>query len=136
MYAQPVGKVGHVKAVPPLGVQASPAAAGAVPATGVIATPSFKHIESAVLKDFSVDCAVAIRPLTRALLRDANTTDERSPIIAITTKSSIRVKPLLLFFFIKLTTNIKLISRVIIAHNRKENSRVWISASNRTYTVE
>jgi len=42
-----------------------------------------------------LDLMEVLAALTRALFRDTSTTDERMPMIAITTKSSIRVKPLL-----------------------------------------
>src|SRR3990167_5722709 len=40
----------------------------------------------------------ASRPFCRAVFKDARTTDDKIPIIAMTTKSSISVKPLFLLF--------------------------------------
>jgi hypothetical protein len=45
----------------------------------------------------SSDLIAASAPFVRADVREANTTDDRIPMIAITTKSSISVKPLLNF---------------------------------------
>ncbi len=42
-------------------------------------------------------CADAMRALTRAPFRETRTTDDRIPIMAITTKSSINVKPFFIF---------------------------------------
>jgi hypothetical protein len=59
----------------------------------VIARLSFRHTMAMVCIERMVPCAAAWRARARDELRDAKTTDERIPIIAITTKSSIRVKP-------------------------------------------
>jgi len=43
-----------------------------------------------------VALTAASEPLPLAVLREARTTDERIPMMAITTRSSMRVKPLFL----------------------------------------
>jgi hypothetical protein len=48
-----------------------------------------------MLDKFALTAASA--PLARALLRDARTIEDRIPMMAITTKSSMSVKPLSLF---------------------------------------
>ena len=52
----------------------------------------------AVVADKTGSLIAASAPFERAVLRDASTTEAKIPMIAITTKSSISVKPL--FFFI------------------------------------
>jgi hypothetical protein len=54
----------------------------------------------------SSDWIAAAVPRDLAVVRDANTTDERIPMMAITTKSSMRVKPLEEFFMINLTNSL------------------------------
>ena len=53
--------------------------------------PHDKHKILDTSRMFATRCAS--RAFERALLSDAKTTDERMPMIAITTRSSIRVKP-------------------------------------------
>jgi len=78
-----VGLLAQSAAPPPLFV-----------AVGIeIANPSLRHIAAAVCNPFIVLCAAATLPFTRALLSEAKTTDDKMPIIAMTTKSSMRVKP-------------------------------------------
>ena len=46
-----------------------------------------------------LDLIAAIVPLVRAVFREAKTTEARTPMIAITTSNSIRVKPLIKLLF-------------------------------------
>ena len=56
---------------------------------------SLRQTDNAEANDLRDACAEATLLFTRALFRDAKTTDDKIPMMAITTKSSTNVNPLL-----------------------------------------
>lgn len=71
------------------------------PSANAVPYPLFVSLNTSAAARRPESCALILAslPLLRAVFREARTTDDRMPMIAITTKSSMRVKPLFVVCF-------------------------------------
>ena len=104
LYDQPEGSLGQSDVESVEGVPETPQIAAPTLGVGVVPTPVRERLSSIQVTapgstPTKVAWATPILAFALALFTDVKTIDERIPIIAITTRSSINVKPL--FFFIK-----------------------------------